>query len=159
MASYEPATSFYSCPFNASDIFKPQTAPPPTYYLKNHVRIVYNDDDWPTTPEEGISEEQDKPASKSMVVSGNACTKRAVVSVQPLSLLTAKMREYTQKEEPSTGGSDCGYILKEEQLAFPGGCSGFFLVFSEFTLSPSRAIHVRRGGGHLANRSAPFGIE
>ena len=136
MASYDPATSFYPCPWNASDIFKPQPVPPPTYYLKDHVRIVYNDSDWPTTPEdEGISEEQDKPTFKPTAAAGNVCNKPAMISVQPLSLLTAKRREYTQREKLGSGGSDRECILEAGQFASPGGCSvllflGILLILS-----------------------------
>jgi len=136
MASYEPSTSFYPCPWSASDILKPQPAPPPTYYLKDHVRIVYNDGDWPTTPEdeEGISEEQE---SKPTIAAGNAFIKHAVVSAQPLGLLSVRMREYTQKGGYSSGGSDREYMLKEGQVVFPGRCSVHFFGGGNFTHSPA----------------------
>lgn len=135
MASYVPAASVYPCPWRDSNISTPPPAPPPTNYLKDHVRIVYNDGDWPTTPKgEGSSEEQDKPACKFAVIAGGACTKPAMVSAQPLSLLTAKMREYTRTEEPGSGGPDLEYILKERQSAISGGYLVLVFFFSEFYL-------------------------
>jgi len=133
MASYVPGTSFYPCPWRASDIFKPEPAPPPTYSLKDHVRVVYNDSDWPTTPEgeEGISEGQGKPAYKPTIVAGNARTKPAMVSTRPLGLLSVKMREYSGKGEPGSGESDHGYILKEGLSAPP---SRFLVHFFEILL-------------------------
>lgn len=124
MASYVPTTSLYPCPWRDSDIFEPQPAPPLTSCLEDYVRIVYNDGDWPPTPEdEGISEEQDKPTCKPTINVGNACTKPAMVSAQPLSLLPVKMGEDTRKGEPGHGGSDREYIFKVRQVVPPGGCS------------------------------------
>ncbi len=134
MASYPPAISFHPCPWRASDIIKPHPAPPPTSYLEDHVRIVYNDGDWPPTPEgEGISEEQDKLTYQPTVAVVNACTKSAMVSAQPLSLLLAKMREYTRKGEPGHGGSDREYVFKLGQVVSSGGCSVHFFDFYSFS--------------------------
>ena len=95
--------------------------------------MVYNDSDWPPTPEDkGISEEQDKTTCKPTVAVGNACTKPAMVSAQPLNLLPVKMGEYTRKGEPSHGGEDRVYIFKEGQVVPPGGCSDYLYFYLEF---------------------------
>ena len=119
MASYELSTSFYPCPLRASDIFKPQPTPPPVYYLKDHVRVEYNDSDWPTTPEgeEEASKEEGINASNRVTTAGNASM---VVRAQPLGLLSAKMREYREKEKFGSNGSENGDISKEGQFASPG---------------------------------------
>ena len=127
MASYAPSNSFYPCPWRASDIFKPQPAPPPTYFLKDHTRVVYNDADWPTIPEdEGMSEEQDKHVCDATMDAG---TKSVIISAQPLSLLSVKMREYSEKG--GSGGSRTGHgnVLKEGQFASPGRYSVHFFEF------------------------------
>ena len=159
MASYVPATSFYPFPWRAPDILKPQPAPPLTSFPEDHMRIVYNDGDWPPMPEDaGISKEQDKLTCKSTLSAVNACTKPAMVSAQPLSLLPAKMGGYSWKGEPGHSGSDREYIVKEDQVVYPGGCSVLFFLFLNFIHSLSRATNVRREGGYSASRSAHIGV-
>jgi hypothetical protein len=129
MASYAHPTSFYPCPIRAAEIFKPQPTPPPIYYLKDHVRVVYGDSDWPTTSEdgEGMSEAQGKGIT---MVTGNARTKATMVAGQPLGLLSVRMREYCEKGDFSNSGFDHD-VLKEEQFASPGRCF-LLLFFREF---------------------------
>jgi hypothetical protein len=127
MASYTPA-SFYPCPWRASDIFKPQPPPPPTYYLRDHVRVVYNDGDWPED-EGGFNEEQNKHAYDHIPPAETVRAKLAVVPAPPLGLLSVRIREYNKKGESGRDRPDQGNISKEEQFASLGRCSVHFLVF------------------------------
>jgi len=126
MASYSPGTSFYPCPLSAADVFKPQPAPPPIYYLKDHVRVEYNDSDWPTTPEgeeEAHKEETDD--LNRMDAVGDASM---VVRAQPLlGLLSMRMREHREQERSASNRSEGEGISKEGRFASPGMPSVPFL--------------------------------
>jgi len=119
MDSYSPGTSFYPCPLRAADIFKPRPALPPIYYLKDHVRVEYNDSDWPTTPEdEEEAHKEDMNDPYRMTAVGDV---RMMVRVQaPLGLLSVKMREHYEKEKSVSNGSECEDISKEGLFASPG---------------------------------------
>jgi len=119
MDSYSPGTSFYPCPLRAADIFKPQAALPPIYYLKDHVRVEYNDSDWPTTPEdeeEAHKEEMNDPAR--INAAGDASMMVRVLA--PLGLLSLKMREHHEKEKSASNASEGEGISKEGRIASSG---------------------------------------
>jgi len=117
MAFYSPSTSFYPCPIRAADVFKPLPTPPPVYYVRDHVRVEYNDSDWATTPEgeeetgtaEGVNE------SNHVIAAGGASM--VVRARRPLGLLSVKMREHREKENI---GSNNDEIPKYGQFASPG---------------------------------------
>jgi hypothetical protein len=156
MDSYAPATSFYPCPLRASDIFKPQSTPPPTYYLKDHVRVEYNDSDWPTTleGEEEASKEESMNSSNRVAAAGDA---RMVVRAQlPLGLLSVRMREYREKEKFGSNGSGNGDIFEGGAVRFSryALCS----ISSNFTHPRSRAICAGCEGGYPARTTVRFEI-
>ena len=126
MTSYSPGTSFYPCPLSAADVFKPQPAPPPVYYLKDHVRVEYNDSDWPTTPEG--EEEAHKEVTNGLSrisAAGDASMKARAPA--PLGLLSARMREHREQEKSASNESEGEGISKEGRFASPGMPSVPFL--------------------------------
>ena len=73
-----------------------------------------------------MSKEQDKHVCGATIDAG---TKSAILSAQPLSLLSVKMREYSGKEGSGGSGSGHGNGLKGGQFASPGRCSVHFFEF------------------------------
>src|SRR5258706_3455937 len=119
MAFDSLSTSFYPCPIRAADVFKRQPTPPPVYYLKGHVRVEYNESDWPTTPEdEEASTEEGVNASNHTTAAGDASM---VVRARPLlGLLSVKMKEHREKEIVGCNGSKDDEMPKEGRFASPG---------------------------------------
>jgi hypothetical protein len=137
MAPYSPEASFYSCPLRAADIFKPQPAPPPIYYLKDHVRVEYSDSDWPTTPEgQEEAHEEGMNEYNRMNAAGNPNV--MVRARPPPGLLSVRMREHREKEKSGNNGSEGEGILEEGRFASPGMPSVLF-PYILFTLVAERA--------------------
>ena len=109
----------------AADVFKPQPTPPPTYYLKDHPRVVYNESDWPIAYDEAEANMEEGRNG-----SGHENTARSagmMVRAQPLGLLSVRLGEYSRKEKFASNGSENGNISKEGRLASPGMLSVPFI--------------------------------
>ena len=147
MDFYTPGTSFYPCPLSAADVLKPQPTPPPIYYLKNHMCVVYNDSDWPTTSEndEDADKEEGESNSNYGLIPGNA----NMVRVQPLGLLSVRMREYDEKQRVSGGISDNNHTSEEGKFASPGMPSapfpGALLTFVAEQPTPATKADIPQG--------------
>jgi len=126
MTSYSPGTSFYPCPLSAADVFRPQPAPPPVYYLKDHVRVEYNDSDWPTTPE-GEEEAHKEVTNGLSRISAAGDANMKARAPAPLGLLSMKMREHREQEKSASNESEAEGKSKEGRFASPGMPSVPFL--------------------------------
>jgi hypothetical protein len=83
------------------------------------VRVEYNDNDCPTTPEgeeEAYKEEMND--SNRMIAAGDASM--MVRSRPPLRLLSVRMREHGEKETSGSNGSEGKVISKEGWFSPPG---------------------------------------
>ena len=144
MSFYSPSTSFYPCPIRAADVFKPQPPPPPTYYLTDHVRIEYNDNDW---GEEEASAGEELNGSHHTTAAGHASM--MVRARLPLGLLSVKMREQREQEKIGSGGSKDDEILKEVLFATPGMRSVPFphivLMFVAEQSAPALKAYIPQG--------------
>ena len=147
MAFHSPSTSFHPCPIRAADVPKPHPTPPPIYYLRDHVRVEYNDGDWETTPEGKEEASQGEEVNEYNHTPAAGRASMAVRARPPLSLLSVKMRA------PREG--ECRQYWDQRRKDTEGGA----VRFSRYTLCSnsrysthprSRAICAGREGGYPA---------
>lgn len=75
-----------------------------------------------------------------------------VVRVQPLGLLSVRMKEYEEKQKFDGGKSEDNHTSKEGQSTSPG------MLSVTFDHLRSRALHANRKGGYPTRTTVHFEI-